>query len=783
MSRTAGERLGPYEIVSSLGAGGMGEVFRAFDTRLRRTVALKVLLREKMADSDHQRRFLREARAASALNHPNIVTLYDIASDGSVDYLVMEYVPGNLLERLIPPQGLPDAETLAYATQMASGVAAAHAAGIVHRDLKPLNIIITREGQVKILDFGLAKLSAPAPAPADAEGETRTNESAVTRVGMIVGTVGYMSPEQVRGEPADARSDVFSLGCVFFKMATGKSPFARRTTVETLAAILKDAPPPLLRAGKPLRPEFEQLVLRCLAKNPGDRYQSARDLGTALQGILVARASTISLPWTVRYSRRNALAAAGSSLVVAAGAWIYWRRRPRHFDSLAVLPLTNATGNAGDDYIAEGISESVINRLSRARLKVIARATALRVKEKDPDPIAVGKRLQVAAVMLGRLTRQGNNLVVQAELVDTSDGTQIWGDKFIRPVEEVQAFEEEIARNIAQTMRLRLTPGENTQLTKHDTANPEAFQLYLQGQYYFNKFTEEGFAKAIECFNGAVGKDPRYARAYAGIAHSYAILAAEAFRPSKEVMPQAQTAATRALTLDPAVAEAHTALGIYHEFYTWDWKAAENELQEALALDPNNPDTLHFYGHYLQAVGRSDDAVPVLKRALDRDPLALVINAEYGNALYYARRYQEAVEAMRKTLDMDRGFTFAAWGEAQALERLGRVDEAIVELERVRSQAWSVILVELASAHAVGGRPHEARRILAEVKAGKQYVDPVVMAMAYAELHDLDETFRWLAKGYEERSPQLSFLQAEPKFDPLRSDPRYGDLLRKLKLS
>jgi len=365
---------------------------------------------------------------------------------------------------------------------------------------------------------------------------------------------------------------------------------------------------------------------------------------------------------------------------------------------------------------------------------------------------------------------------------DTSDGTQIWGDRFIRPAEEVQAFEDEIAKNIAETMRLRLTPGENTQLTKHDTANPEAFQLYLQGQYYFNKFSEEGFAKAIECFNGAVEKDPGYARAYAGIAHSYAILAAE-FRPSKEVMPQAQTAATRALTLDPAVAEAHTALGMYHEFYTWDWKAAESEFQKALALDLNNPDTLHFYGHYLQAVGRAQDAVPVLKRALDRDPLALIINVEYGGALYFARRYLEAAEALRKALDLDHGFIFASWGEAAALERLGRVGEAIVELERVRSQGWSVILVELACAHAVAGRPQESRRLLAEVKAGKQYVDPVVMATAYAELHDLDEAFQWLAKGYRERSPQLSFLQAEPKFDPLRADLRYADLLRKLKLA
>lgn len=753
----------------------MGEVFRARDTRLGRTVAIKVLPHDKLADPDRKRRFLLEARAASALNHPNIVTLYDIASDGGVDFLVMEYVPGKPLDRLIPPGGMPSAEIRKYATQMADALAAAHAAGIVHRDLKPGNMIVTPESQVKVLDFGLAKLAGPghyAPETAD----TRTIGPSLTETGMVMGTVGYMSPEQVRGENVDHRSDIFSLGCVLYQMAAGRAPFARKTSAESMAAILRDDPAPMPAT---VPADLAQPIQRCLAKSAVQRFQNARELEAALQSAPGPAKSGLS--------RRSALAGISAGVVIA-GAGAYWWRSSgaRQIDSLAVLPLTNATGDPGNDYVAEGIAESVINRLSQTNLKVTARATAFRIKEKDLDPMAVGKQLSVGAVMTGRVTKQGDRLVVQTELVNTADGTQMWGDRFVRPLAEMQAFEEEIARNIADTLRLRLTRSENTQLSQRDTSDPEAYKAYLQGQYYWNKYTDEGFTKAIEYFTAATQRDPKYARAFAGLSHTFAVQAADPYRPPREVMPAAKAAADTALHLDDNSAEAHTSLGMYYLFYEWDWPAAEREFRRALDLDSDSSDALHFYGHYLEAVGKTDEAVSVMKRATEADPLSLIINNEYGWALYFSRKYSEAAQVWQKGLDMDRGFAVSQMSLSQALERLGRTGEALASAKKAAQMEVSAYnLIEVACAYAVAGQPQEARKTLAQVQtlSAREYVDEYVIAYAYAELHDADETFRRLERAFEQRSSQLIWIKVEPKFDPVRPDKRFGALLQRLKLA
>jgi TolB-like protein/tRNA A-37 threonylcarbamoyl transferase component Bud32/Tfp pilus assembly protein PilF len=757
-----------------LGAGGMGEVHRARDTRLGRTVAIKVLPHDKLADPERKRRFLQEARAASALNHPNIVTLYDISSQGDIAFLVMEYVPGKALDRMIPPGGMAAPDVRVYAIQMASALAAAHAAGIVHRDLKPANMIVTPEGQVKVLDFGLAKLAGPEHG--DPAGDTRTIGPSLTETGVVMGTVGYMSPEQVRGEEADHRSDIFSLGCVLYQMVTSRAPFTRRTPAETMAAILRDDPAP---AGKAIPADLEQTIRLALEKNPAARFQNAGDLGAALKRESRAAAS--------RPSRRYLIVGAGAAvLVAAAGTW--WRRSTgaAQIDSLAVLPLTNATGDPANDYVAEGIAESVINRLSQTNLKVTARATAFRIQTKDFDPVAVGKQLNVGAVMTGRVTKQGDQLVVQTELVNASDGTQMWGDRFIRPLAQMQLFEEEISRNIAETLRLRLTQTENVQLARHDTTDPEAYKAYLQGQFYWNKYTDEGFVKAIEYFTTATQRDSRYARAYAGLAHGYGIQAADVYRPPREVMPQAKAAAETALRLDDGLAEAHTSLGIYNLFYAWDWPAAGRDFQQALALDPKSSDALHFYSHYLESQAKTQEAIAVMKLATDLDPLSLIINNEYGYALYMGRKFLDAHRAWQRGVELDRSFVLSQVELAQALERLGRYEEAIEAVKRaLQVEASSSNQIELACAYAAAGKQSEARKVLEQVKelSSREFVDFGMVAYAYAELHDTEETFRWLERAYEQRSTTLVMLQVEAKFDPVRSDPRFGALLQRMKLA
>ncbi len=768
------QQLGPYKIEAALGAGGMGEVYRARDTRLGRTVAIKVLPHDKLADPDRKRRFLQEARAASALNHPNIVTLYDIASDGGVDFLVMEYVPGQSLRSLIPRDGMPVSQVREYGAQMAVALAAAHAAGIIHRDLKPGNIMITPESQVKVLDFGLAKLAAVGHL--DPEEDTRTIGPSLTEAGVVMGTVGYMSPEQVRGESVDPRSDIFSLGCVLYQMATGRAPFSRRTAAESMAAILRDQP-----VWDRFPEELAPAVRQCLEKSSAQRFQSARELGAALQPAAAATADT------GRATRRQVVAA-GLGAAIAAGAGVWWWRSSagKQIDSLAVLPLTNATGDPANDYLAEGIAESVINRLSQTKLKVTARATAFRMQAKDSDPMAVGKQLNVGAVMTGRVSKQGDRIVVQAELVNASDGTQMWGDRFSRPLAEMQVFEEEIARNISDTLRLRLTQAENAQLAKRDTADPEAYKAYLEGQYYWNKFTGEGFAKAVEHFTVATQRDPKYARAFAGLAHSYGVQAADPYRPPKEVMPQAKAAAETALRLDDTLADAHTSLGIYYLFYEWDWPAAQREFQRALALDPQSSDARHFYGHYLEAVGQTDEAISVMKQAIEIDPLSLIINNEYGWALYFARKFPEAAQVWQKVLDMDRGFVLSQLEMAQALERMGRPEEALAAANKaVQLETSAYSLMELACAYAVAGQPREARKALSQVEdfRKREFVDDGLVAYVYAELHDADETFRWLELAYEQRSSSLVMLKVEPKFDPVRQDKRFQAFLQRIKLA
>jgi TolB-like protein/Tfp pilus assembly protein PilF len=744
-------------------------VFRAVDTRLHRTVAIKVLPADKLGDSDRKRRFLQEARAASALSHPNIVTLHDISSDQGVDFLALEYVRGTTLKDLIPAGGLAPADVLRYGAQIASALAAAHAVGIVHRDIKPANIMVTPEKQVKVLDFGLAKLT-PAVGPQD---ETRTVGHG-TMPGVIMGTVAYMSPEQTRGEPLDGRSDVFPLGSVLYHAATGRLPFQGPSTLAIMHEIAAGKTAAASGVRSELGMEFDRVLDRAMAKDKQARATAA-EMVEALEAMRLPSGPVAAPPATRELSRRW-LIGAGGAAITAAGASVIWRMSTTGAaPSLAVMPLANATGDPQNDYVGDGIAGSVINRLSQTKLKVAAQTTAFRFK--NLDPMAAGKQLNVAAVMTGRVTRQGANLVIQAELVNAADGLQIWGEKFVRPLAEVQVFEEEIARTIADKLHVRLTQSENAQLARHGTENPEAYRLCLQGQYYWNKYTEEGFVKAIECFTQAIRLDPKYALAYTGLAHAYAVQGADNMRPPKEVMPKAKEAAHQAIALDDTLAAAHTSMGMCHLFWDWDWNTAESDFRRALQLDPQSSDTMHFYSHHLEAVSRADEATALMKRAAEVDPLSLVIRCEYGFAAYIARRFEESAQILHQALEMDRDFIFAPPLLAASLEQIGRAGEAIQLLERARASGSPGILLELACAYAAGGRAQDARRLLAElVDRGKsEFIDPYFYAMITAHLHDRDGTVRWLEKAYEDRSTQIVWIKAEPKFDPVRDDKRFGE--------
>ncbi|MDX2041891.1 MAG: serine/threonine-protein kinase [Acidobacteriota bacterium] len=516
-----GRTLGHYELTSLLGAGGMGEVYRARDLRLDRDVAVKILPEHLAQDVEALRRFEREAKAVAALSHPNILSIFDFGTDEGTSYAVMELLKGETLRDRIQHGTLAWRETVEIGSAIAEGLAAAHAKNIIHRDLKPENIFLTNSGQVKILDFGIARVKRTI----SPDAETLTTSIETTKHGVVMGTIGYMSPEQVKGETAEAPSDIFSLGCVLYEMVSGQRPFARRTTAEMIAAILDAEPAPLSGSGNKLPAEIRRVINHCLQKKPDERYQSARDLAFDLKAMLTGK--TISAPLPKSLNRRNRLAirsvAVALVVLLSITAWLFWGSKPvGAIDSLAILPLVNASGDTNLDYLSEGITDSLINNLSQLRqLRVMARGTVFSYKDKEVDPRKVGKELKVRAVLSGKMTQRGDTLSIQADLVNASDGSQIWGDRYTRKLTDAQAILEEIARQISEKLRLRLSSAEQQLVTKRQTENPEAYRLYWNGRYYSNLFTTEDLRKGIKLMNQAVEADPTYALAHAGLSASY----------------------------------------------------------------------------------------------------------------------------------------------------------------------------------------------------------------------------------------------------------------------
>jgi serine/threonine protein kinase/tetratricopeptide (TPR) repeat protein len=787
LTLAAGSRLGPYEILSPLGAGGMGEVYRARDTRLGRDVAVKVLPPEFSADAERLRRFEQESRAAGALNHPNILTIFDVGDHDHSPYVVSELLEGETLRQRLAGAALPQRKAVDYALQIARGLAAAHEMGIVHRDLKPENLFLTRDGRVKILDFGLAKLVSPKVGRA---AETNAPTTPVfTEAGRILGTTGYMSPEQVRGQPADHRSDIFSFGSVLYEMLTGKRAFIRDTGVETMSAILKEEPPLLSSSPSVLPPGIDRVVRRCLEKNREERFQSASDLAFALEVALTDSAVSFPSRPPASASRRlrPGLLIAGLAAALALGALLLlldvgglrrWLRRPAgiaEIRSLAVLPLLNLSGDPHQEYFADGMTEALIADLAKIRaLSVISRTSVMRYKGVRRPLPDIARELGVDAVLEGSVLRSGNRVRITAQLIHASTDRHLWAETYERELSDVLNLQREVARTVAEQIQIRVTPFEKTTLASPRRVDPAAYEAYLRGLYAWNKRSPGSVAQSIELFREAIGQDPAYAPAYAALADSYIVQASYGWVAPGEVAPLAQAAARKALELDPALAEAYVSLAGLSHLYDRDFPASERLFRRAIDAKPSYATAHHWYGNLLASLGRFDEAMTEMKRARELDPLSLIINTNLGRVFYFQHRYDAAIEQYERTLRIEPGFGGALWKLWHAQERAGRTEKAFAALESWAKSTGAEGLGEaLRRAYQERGYPGALRGLLDRFPASGR-VDPYNLALIYAKLGEKSAVFKWLDQACRERSSEIVYLDVEPVLDVVRSDPRFA---------
>ncbi len=750
------QTISHYEIIEQLGQGGMGLVYKARDLVLQRVVALKVLPQRALADPDLVLRFTQEARAASALSHPNIMTLYEIGEDAEgAPFIVMELIEGTLLSQKIAGIPLELPTLLDAAAQLADALDHAHARGIIHRDIKPANIMLSMGGQVKVLDFGLAKMN---PAVRHASFDNGPTE-VYTDPSIVMGTVQYMSPEQALGREIDQRSDIFSFGIVLYEMCTGRAPFKGISATETIDRIVHEDPQPIARLNHEVPADLERIVRKCLEKDKSFRYQSARDIIVDLQSVKRGSGAT-------------------GKVVIADRRW--------SIDAIAVLPFVNASTDPEMEYLSDGIAESVIRNLSGIpNLKVKSFSSVMRYKGQAQDAEIVGRELGVQALITGRVMDRAGSLMLSVELVAANDNTQLWGHRYRRKMQDIFELEEEIAREVSDQLRITLT-GKGQPGARRQTANVEAYRSYLKGRYHWNRRMPAETWTAVQYFQEALQFDPSYALAYAGLADAYALLGAYDIMPPKEVLPKAKAAAMQALEIDDELAEAYTSLAFVKQTLDWDWAGAERDYQRALELNPSYATAHHWYALSLDAYGRHSEALAEMERAQELDPLSLIIHANLGLMHYHARRYDEAIRQCLTTVAMDPNFVRALWYLGLAYAHQSKFAESIEYLQKAAdvSARTPFVIATLGYSYGVAGEKEAAAKILAELeqRSHSAYVSGFAMACPYLGIGDSEKAFEWLEKAYEERSTWMLPLRVEPMYDRIRDDARFADLSRRVGL-
>lgn len=785
-----GQTVSHYRIIEKIGAGGMGEVYRAHDERLERDVALKVLHPGMLTGETARKRFRKEALALSKLNHPNIATVHDFDTQEGVDFLIMEHVAGETLSEKVRGGSLAEKEVVRLGLQLAEGLAAAHEQGIIHRDLKPGNTRLTIDGRLKILDFGLAKL---VQSPAETTETALTGSMYETRG--LVGTLPYMAPEQLRGDPVDGRTDIWSAGVLLYKMATGRSAFPEAESARLIASILTAAPAPPRGVNQHLSSGLENIILKCLEKDPEDRYQSAKELAVDLRRLLSPSTVTHRIPQRrLGVGKRISLAAASAvvvSLALILGLnlggvrdKLFSGKAHASIRSLVVLPLANLSGDPEQEYFADGMTEALITDLSKIRsLKVISRASAMRYKEEKKTLPQIARELGVDGVVQGSVMQAGDRVRISAQLIYATSDQHLWAESYERDFKDILALQGEVAQAIANEIRIQLTPQEQARLATAKPVNGGAYQLYLKGRFFWSKATEEDYKAAKKNFDRALELDPNYALALSGLANYF--WATDELSP-QVAMPRAKDYALKALAIDDTLSDAHTTLANVKFNADWDWQGAEKEFKRAIELNPNEAEGRRAYSVFLSAMGRSEEALMEIQTAQRLDPLSLITSSDVGWANYFARRYDRAIEQCQETLELDPNFVGAHDCLGSAYLAKGNYGKAIAECQRATTGSGNDLLrvTGLGRAYALAGRTAKAREVLQKLhsESERRYVPPYFLATVYAALGEKDEAFTWLEKAYDVRDTNLTWLKVDDAVDSLRSDARFRALLSRIGL-